>query len=72
ASGYAPASYGALAHASADRLERHAQSLAACAANSGWNKDEAGERFRMVLLGHAERCAKAADGVRRAAERLAD
>ncbi|WP_405791694.1 hypothetical protein OG753_36490 [Streptomyces sp. NBC_00029] len=70
--GYAPESYGALAHASADRLERHAQSLAACAANSGWNKDEAGERFRMVLLGHAERCAKAADGVRRAAERLTD
>ncbi|MFG2988209.1 hypothetical protein ACGFZK_02665 [Streptomyces sp. NPDC048257] len=72
AHGYAPASYGALAHASADRLERHAESLAACAGNSGWNKDEAGERFRMVLLGHAERCARAADGVRRAAERLAD
>ncbi|MCX4545533.1 hypothetical protein [Streptomyces sp. NBC_01565] len=70
--GYAPASYGALAHASADRLERHAESLAACAANSGWNRDEAGERFRMVLLGHAERCAKAADGVRRAAKRLTD
>ncbi|MYT22640.1 hypothetical protein GTW69_20505, partial [Streptomyces sp. SID7760] len=29
--GYAPAAYGALAHASADRLERHARSLAACA-----------------------------------------
>ncbi|MEU9161399.1 hypothetical protein AB0D29_14165 [Streptomyces sp. NPDC048424] len=70
--GYAPASYGALAHASADRLERHAESLAACAGNGGWNKDEAGERFRMVLLGHAERCAKAAEGVRRAAKRLAD
>ncbi|MFG2232513.1 hypothetical protein ACGFNX_21280 [Streptomyces sp. NPDC048723] len=70
--GYAPASYGALAHASAERLERHAESLTACAGNSGWNADEAGERFRMVLLGHAERCAKAAAGVRRAAERLTD
>ncbi|MFD9263094.1 hypothetical protein [Streptomyces sp. NPDC059538] len=70
--GYAPAAYGALARAGADRLEQHAQSLAACAADSGWDKDDAGERFRMVLLGHAERCAEAADGVRRAARRLAD
>ncbi|PWK71295.1 hypothetical protein BCL76_104401 [Streptomyces sp. CG 926] len=70
--GYAPASYGALAHASADRLERHAESLAACAGNSGWNGDETGERFRMALLGHAERCAEAADDVRRAAKRLSD
>ncbi|MFB6806127.1 hypothetical protein [Streptomyces sp. NPDC056387] len=70
--GYAPAAYGALAHASADRLERHAESLTACAANSGWNADEEGERFRMLLLGHAERCATAADGVRRAAKRLSD
>ncbi|MGW8780756.1 hypothetical protein ACWGNM_22240 [Streptomyces sp. NPDC055796] len=70
--GYAPAAYGALAHASADRLERHAQSLAACAGNSGWNADEEGERFRMALLDHAERCATAADGVRRAAKRLTD
>ncbi|GAA2620946.1 hypothetical protein GCM10010425_14150 [Streptomyces spororaveus] len=69
--GYAPASYGALAHASADRLERHAESLAACADHGGWNRDEAGERFRMVLLGHAERCARAAEDVRRAARRLA-
>ncbi|MEU7555951.1 hypothetical protein AB0B01_27085 [Streptomyces sp. NPDC044571] len=72
AHGYAPAAYGALARASADRLERHAESLAACAEHSGWNADEAGERFRMVLLGHAERCATAADGVRRAAKRLGD
>ncbi|MFJ7586721.1 hypothetical protein ACIQZO_04840 [Streptomyces sp. NPDC097617] len=72
AHGYAPASYGALAHAGADRLERHAASLAACAGRSGWNEDEAGERFRMVLLGHAERCARAADGVRRAAKHLSD
>lgn len=70
--GYAPAAYGALAHASADRLERHAESLAACAGNSGWSTDEEGERMRMVLLGHAERCATAADGVRRAAKRLTD
>lgn len=72
AHGYAPAAYGALAQASADRLERHAESLTTCAGNSGWNKDEAGERFRMVLLSHAERCAKAAEGVRRAAKRLAE
>ncbi|MFK0044045.1 hypothetical protein ACIQU4_08045 [Streptomyces sp. NPDC090741] len=70
--GYAPAAYGALAHASADRLERHAQSLAACAGNSGWNTDEEGERFRVILLDHAERCATAADGVRHAAKRLTD
>ncbi|MER7463130.1 hypothetical protein [Streptomyces sp. NPDC097981] len=70
--GYAPAAYGALAHASADRLERHAESLAACAGNSGWNAGEEGERFRMILLGHAERCATAADGVRQAAKRLTD
>ncbi|ROQ99900.1 hypothetical protein EDE04_6458 [Streptomyces sp. 2132.2] len=70
--GYAPAAYGALAHASADRLERHAQSLAACAGNSGWNADEEGERYRTALLDHAERCATAADGVRRAAKRLTD
>ncbi|MEV7521461.1 hypothetical protein [Streptomyces sp. NPDC091371] len=71
ASGYAPASYGALAQASAERLERHAESLEACAAHTGWNADEAGEHFRMVLLGHAERCAEAAADVRRAARRLA-
>ncbi|MGW2994747.1 hypothetical protein ACWDA9_24315, partial [Streptomyces sp. NPDC001193] len=70
--GYAPAAYGALAHASADRLERHAQSLAACAGDGGWNTGEEGERFRMVLLDHAERCATASDGVRRAAKRLTD
>ncbi|MFF1556376.1 hypothetical protein [Streptomyces sp. NPDC058279] len=71
AHGYAPAAYGALAQASADRLERHAESLAACAANGGWDTDEAGEGFRMTLLAHAERCAQAADDVRRAAQRLA-
>ncbi|MFJ8015784.1 hypothetical protein [Streptomyces sp. NPDC096339] len=71
ASGYAPASYAALAQASAERLERHAESLTACAGHSGWNDDEAGEHFRMVLLGHADRCAKAAADVRRAAQTLA-
>ncbi|MFD2122263.1 hypothetical protein ACFSNO_26380 [Streptomyces cirratus] len=69
--GFTPAAYGALAHASADRLERHAESLAACAGNGGWDTDEAGERFRMTLLGHSERCARAAGDVRRAAKRLA-
>ncbi|THA52873.1 hypothetical protein [Streptomyces sp. A1136] len=71
ARGFAPAAYGALAHAGADRLERHSESLAACAGNGGWDVDEAGEAFRMTLLGHAERCARAADDVRRAAKRLA-
>ncbi|MEW2371986.1 hypothetical protein AB0940_21860 [Streptomyces sp. NPDC006656] len=70
--GHAPQSYGALAGASADRLERHAESLTACAGNSGWSKDEAGERFRMALLGHADQCARAAADVRRAAKRLTD
>lgn len=72
ARGYAPASYGALARASAERLEAHAESLAACADTGGWDKDEAGENFRVALLDHAQRCAEAADGVRRAANRLAD
>lgn len=70
--GCAPASYGALAQTSADRLAAHAESLAACAGAEGWDRDEAGENFRMVLLDHAGRCARAADGVRRAAARLAD
>ncbi|WP_330294596.1 hypothetical protein [Streptomyces sp. NBC_00503] len=70
AHGCTPATYGVLARASAERLESHAESLAACAEDPGWNEDEAGEKFRMVLIGHAERCAKAADGVRRAADRL--
>ncbi|CAM5314726.1 hypothetical protein SAVIM338S_00659 [Streptomyces avidinii] len=70
AHGCAPASYGVLARSSARRLESHAAGLAACAEAEGWSGDAEGERFRMVLLGHAERCAKAADGVRRAADRL--
>ncbi|MEV7611859.1 hypothetical protein [Streptomyces sp. NPDC089799] len=72
AHGYSPASYGALARTSADRLDRQAESLAACAAHTGWNGGEAGERFRLVLLAHADRCAKAAADVRGAARALAD
>lgn len=70
--GCAPGAYGALARASAERLAAHAESLAACAGADGWDLDEAGENYRMILLDHAARCAHAADGVRRAAGRLAD
>ncbi|WP_030721693.1 hypothetical protein [Streptomyces sp. NRRL F-2580] len=66
------AAYGTRGRADADRLDRHAESLSACAAETGWNAGETGERFRMVLLAHAERCARAADDVRRAARWLAD
>ncbi|MFE3554824.1 hypothetical protein ACFXKW_08145 [Streptomyces sp. NPDC059193] len=64
--------YGVRGRVGADRLERHAESLAACAADTGWNGSEAGERFRMVLLAHAERCSRAAADVRSAAGRLSD
>ncbi|WP_030964033.1 hypothetical protein [Streptomyces sp. NRRL S-378] len=67
-----PASSAALARAGADRLDGHARSLAACAAATGWDGDETGERFRMQLLEHAERCTRAASDVRAAARRLAD
>ncbi|MEW2416621.1 hypothetical protein AB0953_23245 [Streptomyces sp. NPDC046866] len=67
-----PASYAALARADADRLDGHARSLAACAAEAGWNGDEVGERFRMHLLEHAERCTRAATDLRTAARHLAD
>ncbi|MFD0723009.1 hypothetical protein [Streptomyces globosus] len=67
-----PASYAAPARAAADRLDRHARSLAACAADAGWNGNETGERFRMRLLEHADRCIRAASDVREAARRLAD
>ncbi|MFE9929365.1 hypothetical protein [Streptomyces sp. NPDC005533] len=66
------AAYGARGRTEADLLDRHAESLCACAADTGWNAGESGERFRMVLLAHAERCARAADDVRRAARWLAD
>ncbi|MER5811275.1 hypothetical protein ABT143_24305, partial [Streptomyces sp. NPDC002033] len=73
-SGYpsSPAAYGSLASASADLLDRHARDLENCALHSGWSSDGAGEQFRTVLLGHAERCAQAASDVRRAARRLSD
>lgn len=64
--------YGALGQAGADRLERHAESLAACAADAGWNGSGTGERFRMALLAHADRCARAAADVRRAGRWLSD
>ncbi|MGW5852171.1 hypothetical protein ACWFQ8_30200 [Streptomyces sp. NPDC055254] len=66
------AAYGARGQAGADRLDRHAERLSACAADTGWNGSEAGERFRMALLAHADRCADAASDVRRAARRLSD
>lgn len=56
----------------ADRLDRQAESLAVCAADSGWNGSEAGERFRTALLAHADRCTRAAADVRRAARWLSD
>ncbi len=62
--------YGVRGHVGADRLEGHAESLAACAADTGWNGSEAGERFRMILLAHADRCSRAAADVRSAARRL--
>ncbi|MFD3540259.1 hypothetical protein ACFWUQ_12265 [Streptomyces sp. NPDC058662] len=66
------AARGARGQAGADRLDRHAERLSACAADAGWNGSEAGERFRMFLLAHADRCANAASDVRRAARRLSD
>lgn len=64
--------YGARGRARADRLDRHAEHLSACAADTGWNGSEAGERFRMILLAHADRCSRAAADVRSAARRLSD
>ncbi|MEU9304720.1 hypothetical protein [Streptomyces sp. NPDC048269] len=63
---------GARGRAGADRLDRHAESLSVCAADTGWNGSEAGERFRMILLAHADRCSRAAADVRHAARRLSD
>ncbi|MFD0377940.1 hypothetical protein [Streptomyces sp. NPDC127112] len=67
-----PCSYAVLARADADRLDGLARDLAACAADTGWNGDETGERFRMRLLDHAQRCTRAASDVRAAARRLGD
>ncbi|WP_185910938.1 hypothetical protein [Streptomyces sp. WAC07149] len=65
-----PASYAELARADAERLDRYARGLAACAAEPGWDGDETGERFRTRLLEHAQRCGRAAADVREAARRL--
>ncbi|GAA1366926.1 hypothetical protein [Streptomyces beijiangensis] len=70
--GQSPAHYAALAAADARSLEEHARKLVACARQSGWNHDAFGERCRMTLLAHAERCARAAGDARRAAEWLAN
>ncbi|MER5948658.1 hypothetical protein ABT127_21675 [Streptomyces sp. NPDC001904] len=68
--GQSPAHYAALAAASARRLEGHARRLAEFARQPGFNHDAFGERCRMTLLGHAERCARAAADARRAADWL--
>ncbi|MGW6781684.1 hypothetical protein [Streptomyces sp. NPDC054987] len=66
----APDVCAARARAGADRLDEYARNLTACAAETGWNGDETGERFRMRLLEHAERCTRAASEVRAAARHL--
>ncbi|MFJ4878878.1 hypothetical protein ACIP93_27250 [Streptomyces sp. NPDC088745] len=66
-----PAHHATLARESALGLEEHAGRLAECARDSGWNRDAVGERSRMLLLDHAERCRRAAADVRNAARRLA-
>ncbi|MFJ2744897.1 hypothetical protein ACIO3O_35165 [Streptomyces sp. NPDC087440] len=71
AQGRTPAHYAALSRESARSLEEHAQRLAECARDSGWNHDAVGERSRMLLLAHAERCRRAAADVRNAARWLA-
>ncbi|WP_327656866.1 hypothetical protein [Streptomyces sp. NBC_00483] len=67
-----PAHYAALATAGARNLQEHARRLADCARQPGWNHDAFGERCRMTLLAHAERCATAAADARRAADWLAN
>ncbi|GHI82923.1 hypothetical protein [Streptomyces xanthophaeus] len=62
--------YGARGRVGADRLDHHAERLSACAADTGWDGSETGERFRTALLAHADRCANAAADVRRAARWL--
>ncbi|WP_353945468.1 hypothetical protein ABII15_30435 [Streptomyces sp. HUAS MG91] len=70
--GQSPAHYAALAAASARRLEGHARRLAEFARQPGFNHDAFGERCRMTLLSHAERCARAAADTRRAADWLSN
>ncbi|MBW5422084.1 hypothetical protein GKQ77_10985 [Streptomyces sp. BG9H] len=65
------ARHAALAAESARSLEEHARQLAECARQPGWNDDAFGEQCRMTLLAHAERCARAAADVSRAARWLA-
>ncbi len=72
AMGADPAHYAALASAGARRLEEHARRLADCARRPGWDHDAFGERCRMTLLAHAERCAAAAADARKAADWLAN
>ncbi|AZM51631.1 hypothetical protein DMA15_02715 [Streptomyces sp. WAC 01529] len=71
AAGSGCARHAALAAESARSLEEHARQLAACAQRPGWNHDAFGEQCRMTLLAHAERCARAAVDVSRAARWLA-
>ncbi|QEV16675.1 hypothetical protein [Streptomyces alboniger] len=66
--GRGSARHAALASDSARRLEEHARQLADCARQPGWNQDAFGEKCRMTLLAHAERCARAAADVSRAAQ----
>ena len=68
---HAAAHHAALARRTAGRLEAQAGALVECAQSSEWNNDAVGEHFRMVLLGHAERCFAAAADMQRTADRLA-
>ncbi|ATL25453.1 hypothetical protein [Streptomyces formicae] len=63
--------HAALTSDSARSLAEHARQLADCAKQPGWNHDAFGEQCRMTLLAHAERCARAAADVDRAARWLA-
>ncbi|WP_055565695.1 hypothetical protein [Streptomyces atriruber] len=62
------AHHAALAHDSARSLDEQARQLADCARQPEWNHNAFGEQCRMTLLAHAERCARAAEDVRRAAQ----
>ncbi|QEU90932.1 hypothetical protein CP970_08590 [Streptomyces kanamyceticus] len=68
--GGSSARHAALAHDSARSLDEQARQLADCARQSHWNHDAFGEECRMTLLAHAERCTRAAEDVRRAAQWL--
>ncbi|MYW64271.1 hypothetical protein GTY65_09320 [Streptomyces sp. SID8379] len=68
--GQSAAHYAGLTAASARRLDEHARRLAEFARRPGFNHDAFGERCRMTLLAHAERCARAAGDARKAADWL--